>query len=249
MLNKENSCLAHISPVLDRVLWEIWVIQVRFKSRFVTSWFVNTPDLQTSGPASVSVWPAASAPSLTPYLSFSGVQVATEDSGLPQGSSKGLTLPVGAMDVSLPQPPVMETGEAGPPGKMTSSKLPKGTDGSMMPVQGFAGAPGESPPHVHTLCLARFPALFHVSHAFFLFYFIALPSKSTDLLKPSTPLISGKHSFNLFSCCITSEPIKSGWNFYFDQQTRTCPTDRRHRNPPRPQVRVYSLHRFLPLLI
>lgn len=38
----------------------------------------------------------------------------------------------------------METGEAGPPGKMTAtSKLPKGVDGSMMPVKGFAGAPGE----------------------------------------------------------------------------------------------------------
>uniref|UniRef100_A0A3P8T702 Elastin microfibril interfacer 2 n=1 Tax=Amphiprion percula TaxID=161767 RepID=A0A3P8T702_AMPPE len=63
--------------------------------------------------------------------------------GLPQGSTKSLTVPMGPVDASLPQPPVMETGEAGPPGKMTQSKLPKGTDGSMMPVQGFAGAPGE----------------------------------------------------------------------------------------------------------
>uniref|UniRef100_A0A1A8Q9T1 Elastin microfibril interfacer 2 n=1 Tax=Nothobranchius rachovii TaxID=451742 RepID=A0A1A8Q9T1_9TELE len=38
-------------------------------------------------------------------------------------------------------PPVMETGEAGPPGKMASSKPPEGADGIMMPVQGFAGAP------------------------------------------------------------------------------------------------------------
>ncbi|XP_054478706.1 EMILIN-2 [Anoplopoma fimbria] len=70
-----------------------------------------------------------------------GVPVAVEDAGLPQGSSKSLTVPVSPPDASLPQPPVMETGEAGPPGKMTSSKLPKGTDGSMIPVQGFAGAP------------------------------------------------------------------------------------------------------------
>ncbi|XP_070708764.1 EMILIN-2 [Pempheris klunzingeri] len=70
-----------------------------------------------------------------------GVQVSVEDAGLPQGSSKSLTVPVGPLDASLPQPPVMEAGEAGPPGKMTSSKLPKGTDGSLMPVQGFAGAP------------------------------------------------------------------------------------------------------------
>uniref|UniRef100_A0A3B4Z541 Elastin microfibril interfacer 2 n=1 Tax=Seriola lalandi dorsalis TaxID=1841481 RepID=A0A3B4Z541_SERLL len=87
-----------------------------------------------------------SVPSLTAYLSFSGVQVAVEDAGLPQGSSKSLTVAVGPVDASLPQPPVIEAGEAGPPGKMTSSKLPKGTGGSMMPVQGFAGAPGETPP-------------------------------------------------------------------------------------------------------
>ncbi|XP_039982887.1 EMILIN-2 [Xiphias gladius] len=70
-----------------------------------------------------------------------GVQVAVEDAGLPQGSSKSLTVPVGPVNASLPQPPAIETGEAGPPGKMTSSKLPKGTGGSTMPVQGFAGAP------------------------------------------------------------------------------------------------------------
>ncbi|XP_071381758.1 EMILIN-2 [Centroberyx affinis] len=51
------------------------------------------------------------------------------------------TVPAGPPDAPLSQPQVMETGEAGPPGTMTSSKLPKGTDGSMMPVQGFAGAP------------------------------------------------------------------------------------------------------------
>lgn len=70
-----------------------------------------------------------------------GVQVAAGDAGLVQGSSKSLTEPLGPLDTPLPHPPVMETGEAGPPGKMIPSKLPKGTDGSMMPVQGFAGAP------------------------------------------------------------------------------------------------------------
>ncbi|XP_074477562.1 EMILIN-2 [Sebastes fasciatus] len=89
-----------------------------------------------------------------------GVQVAVEDAGHTRGSSKSLTGSVGPPDASLPRPPVMENGEAGPPGKMTSSKrLPKGTDGHMMPVQGYAGAP-------------------------------ASPVKSTDLLKPNTPLIS-----------------------------------------------------------
>ncbi|KAM7369791.1 hypothetical protein PAMP_011082 [Pampus punctatissimus] len=70
-----------------------------------------------------------------------GVQVGMEDTGHPQGSSKSLAVPVGPGKTSILQPPVMETGVAGPPSKMTSSKLPKGTDGSTMPVQGFAGAP------------------------------------------------------------------------------------------------------------
>ncbi|XP_044195412.1 EMILIN-2 [Thunnus albacares] len=70
-----------------------------------------------------------------------GVQGGVEDTGHPQGSSKGLAVPAGPGEASLSPPPVMETGEAGPPGKMTSSKLPKGMDGSMMPVKGFAGAP------------------------------------------------------------------------------------------------------------
>ncbi|XP_017262211.1 EMILIN-2 [Kryptolebias marmoratus] len=47
----------------------------------------------------------------------------------------------GPRDHSLPQLHVMETGEAGPPGKMTSSMLPEGAVNSMMTVQGFAGAP------------------------------------------------------------------------------------------------------------
>lgn len=82
-----------------------------------------------------------------------------EDTGLPQGSSKSLTMPVGSVDASLPQPPVMETGEAGPPGRMTPSKLPKGTDGSMMPVQGFAGAPGERKPTCTCILFCMFPSI------------------------------------------------------------------------------------------
>lgn len=45
---------------------------------------------------------------------------------------------------SLPKMTVMEAGEAGPPGRMSSSQLPRGTDGSMMPLQGFAGSPASS---------------------------------------------------------------------------------------------------------
>ncbi|XP_041670317.1 EMILIN-2 isoform X2 [Cheilinus undulatus] len=70
-----------------------------------------------------------------------GVRVGVDDAGLSQGSGHSITQPVGPLDPSLLQPTVIETGVAGPPGMMTSSKLPKGTDGSTTPVQGFAGAP------------------------------------------------------------------------------------------------------------
>ncbi|XP_005449020.1 EMILIN-2 [Oreochromis niloticus] len=70
-----------------------------------------------------------------------GAPVRVFDTRQPQGSSKGPKVFAGPMNTSLSELPVMETGEAGPPGEMTSSKLPKGTDGIMMPVQGFAGAP------------------------------------------------------------------------------------------------------------
>uniref|UniRef100_I3JFP9 Elastin microfibril interfacer 2 n=1 Tax=Oreochromis niloticus TaxID=8128 RepID=I3JFP9_ORENI len=85
-------------------------------------------------------------PSFTPYLFYSGAPVRVFDTRQPQGSSKGPKVFAGPMNTSLSELPVMETGEAGPPGEMTSSKLPKGTDGIMMPVQGFAGAPGETQP-------------------------------------------------------------------------------------------------------
>lgn len=45
---------------------------------------------------------------------------------------------------AVPKMTVMETGEAGPPGRMTSSQLPEGADGSMTPLQFFAGAPASS---------------------------------------------------------------------------------------------------------
>lgn len=79
-----------------------------------------------------------------------------KDTGLPQGSSKSPPVPVGPLDAPLPKAPVLETGQAGPPSKVTStSKLPKGADGSMMPVQGFAGAPGETHQHVKVLNASR----------------------------------------------------------------------------------------------
>lgn len=73
-----------------------------------------------------------------------------EDTGVPQGPGQSLPVPSGPLDAGLTQPPAMEAGEAGPPGKMTTtSKLPKGVDGSMMPIQGFAGAPGETYLHLY----------------------------------------------------------------------------------------------------
>ncbi|XP_037312183.2 EMILIN-2 [Pungitius pungitius] len=70
-----------------------------------------------------------------------GLRVAVEDAGPLRPVSKTLAGPAAPQEASLPQPPVTETGEAGPPGRMTSSTLPRGTDGSTMPVSGFAGAP------------------------------------------------------------------------------------------------------------
>ncbi|XP_056868537.1 EMILIN-2 isoform X1 [Takifugu flavidus] len=76
-----------------------------------------------------------------------GAEATADNAGGPHRPSQSLPVPLGPMDATLPPPPVMETGEAGPPGKMTAtSKLPKGVDGSMMPVKGFAGAP--APPDV-----------------------------------------------------------------------------------------------------
>ncbi|KAL1006861.1 hypothetical protein UPYG_G00078190 [Umbra pygmaea] len=63
----------------------------------------------------------------------------TQSSGLPVGP-----LPDGAV------PHMIETGEAGAPGIMISSKLPKGADGSMPSIKGFAGAPA-SPPSTASL--------------------------------------------------------------------------------------------------
>ncbi|XP_053716641.1 EMILIN-2 isoform X1 [Synchiropus splendidus] len=63
-----------------------------------------------------------------------------QDAGVQQASG---SFPDGIE--GFPRPPVMETGQAGPPGRMTLSKLPGGgADGTMATVQGFAGAPASS---------------------------------------------------------------------------------------------------------
>lgn len=131
----------------------------RFKSHGVNQLLCYASDLRTSG---LSLTCCLSPITQRLILSSAGVQVPVEDAGLPQGSTKTLPVPMGPVDSSLPQPPVLETGEAGPPGRMIPSKLPKGTDGSMKPVQGFAGAPGET--HRHVPDLSSFLSLSLVSH-------------------------------------------------------------------------------------
>uniref|UniRef100_A0A3P9HKX7 Elastin microfibril interfacer 2 n=1 Tax=Oryzias latipes TaxID=8090 RepID=A0A3P9HKX7_ORYLA len=79
------------------------------------------------------------------YHGKEGSQVGLGKAGFPQSSTPTVRLSVFPPDSSLPRPPVIETGEAGPPGKMTLSKLPEGTAGSMLGVQGFAGAPASAP--------------------------------------------------------------------------------------------------------
>ena len=85
---------------------------------------------------------------LTPWFVITpspGVHVGVEESGNPTETKlvpQGPVLPVGPIpDGALLH--MMETGEAGAPGITISSKPPKGADGSMSTLKGFAGAPGE----------------------------------------------------------------------------------------------------------
>uniref|UniRef100_A0A3B3VIZ1 Elastin microfibril interfacer 2 n=1 Tax=Poecilia latipinna TaxID=48699 RepID=A0A3B3VIZ1_9TELE len=61
------------------------------------------------------------------------------DGGSPRVSAESFRVSAVPAEPALQHLPVMETGEAGPPGEMT-----KGTDLNMMTVQGFAGAPGDA---------------------------------------------------------------------------------------------------------
>lgn len=114
-----------------------WVIGMMFNKSAGCVSSLKASALQTCFSPTFSLFPT-----LTPYLFYSGAPVRVFDTRQPRGSSKGPKVFAGPMNTSLSELPVMETGEAGPPGEMTSSKLPKGTDGIMMAVQGFAGAPG-----------------------------------------------------------------------------------------------------------
>ncbi|XP_038828563.1 EMILIN-2-like [Salvelinus namaycush] len=82
---------------------------------------------------------------LTTSPENTGVHVGVEESVNPTETKlvpQGPVLPIGPIpDGVLPH--MMETGEAGAPGIIISSKPPKGADGSMSTLKGFAGAPGE----------------------------------------------------------------------------------------------------------
>lgn len=168
-----------------------------------------------------------------------------EDAGLPQGSTKTLPVPMGPVDSPLPQPPVLETGEAGPPGRMIASKLPKGTDGSMKPVQGFAGAPGETDTYLHS-------PLPHYcfSCLILLFYLTASPNaKFTDTPKSSTPLTSGKYSYRII-LLHPSRVCQRRIKLTVLLANRCEPASQTITTQTRPglRLRVYSSYSFLPLL-
>uniref|UniRef100_A0A3B4EB59 Elastin microfibril interfacer 2b n=1 Tax=Pygocentrus nattereri TaxID=42514 RepID=A0A3B4EB59_PYGNA len=67
--------------------------------------------------------------------------------GTPQNTGKNVCVRAGMEDSSVSMatgstPPVLESGEAGPPGTKLSSRPPQGDNGSMTPVKGYAAAPG-----------------------------------------------------------------------------------------------------------
>ncbi|XP_012708655.2 EMILIN-2 [Fundulus heteroclitus] len=76
-----------------------------------------------------------------------GASVGPVEAGPPRVSAESFRVSAVPAEPSLQHLPVLETGEAGPPGQMTS-ELPKGMDLNLMSVQGFAGAP--APPVIST---------------------------------------------------------------------------------------------------
>ncbi|XP_071271458.1 EMILIN-2-like [Salvelinus alpinus] len=102
---------------------------------------------------------------LTTSPENTGVHVGVEESVNPTETKlvpQGPVLPIGPIpDGVLPH--MMETGEAGAPGIIISSKPPKGADGSMSTLKGFAGAPASRPstrslkPNMPVISVAHIP--------------------------------------------------------------------------------------------
>ncbi|XP_029001671.1 EMILIN-2 isoform X2 [Betta splendens] len=125
-LDPVSSSLQRIREGLDKHVAGLWTCVSRLNATAAA----HARDIGGLRGAVRGLQPHASSPP-----GSTGAQVTVEDAGLLQAG------PVGPVDAFLSPPAVMETGEAGPPGKMIPSKLPRGTDGSTAPVQGFAGAP------------------------------------------------------------------------------------------------------------
>lgn len=172
------------------------------------------------------------------FQSSPEVEVTADKAGGPHRPSQSLAVPLDPMDATLPPPPVMEAGEAGPPGKMTAtSKLPKGVDGSIMPVKGFAGAPGEgfntAPIWRILVCVSE--STFK-SSAWLLF----CSTSQRQIFRRVKAHRAGRSRWvnTRFSCRIIAD--LKGETLFFLGQMWPCRADTPLSSLPRPQVRVHS---------
>ncbi|XP_030635024.1 EMILIN-2 [Chanos chanos] len=124
-LQPMSDSLGRIKDGLNKHVNGLWTCvrqlnsTVRAHTQDISKLKTNTHNLQSSQDGTMS------------KPKHTGVQVGLEDSSVPM-----------EMDTARPAVPVMESGEAGPPGTKLLSRPPHGTNGSMSPVKGYAGAPG-----------------------------------------------------------------------------------------------------------
>lgn len=172
------------------------------------------------------------------FQSSPEVEVTADKAGGPHRPSQSLPAPLDPMDATLPPPPVMEAGEAGPPGKMTAtSKLPKGVDGSIMPVKGFAGAPGES-----FITAPIWRILVCVSESTFkssaCLLFCSTSQRQIFRLVKAHRAGRSRWANARFSCRIIVD--LKGETSFFPGQMWPCRADTPLSSLPRPQVRVHT---------